>query len=444
MKTALRKRIRRLSYILLPCSVLLLLFISPALQAPAAEDSFYSGSVAQLRKELADCESNETKFRVAMAELKRLWEKKAALAKEHQRTRRIFMRAKEGRDETLDIANKAWNEYQNLRKRCESAYKSSGRPMSEYDTRWYEVKECVEEQWFVTRVYDKKLSAYLLKENEYWESRSKDLKAYELSYNASKEYLGALNQYGLGTGSTMDEFMSADERSTPEAKLREISGRCRNLRVKCGIEGYDPAVRVAAAIKDCRFGDADRFAADMPTGPARAALERNLAEARARAQQVYRIFQEGKELYNRGKAEESSGGFDRARSLYQEALARFGQARDLERCESRLPTIYNALSVVGKRISGLKAHETQQPREKTKIFHNPTIGGLPIDACYQWAKDCQKPAADEFCRRNGFSGAASWKTDEPMPRTRIISSGQICETGKNWRSCGGFTFIECK
>ena len=70
-------------------------------------------------------------------------------------------------------------------------------------------------------------------------------------------------------------------------------------------------------------------------------------------------------------------------------------------------------------------------------FNAPQYRGIPWDWCKTWARDCGKPAAHDFCRRQGYSHAARWGT-RMMNRTYVVGSKKICK-GK----CGGFTYIDC-
>lgn len=79
----------------------------------------------------------------------------------------------------------------------------------------------------------------------------------------------------------------------------------------------------------------------------------------------------------------------------------------------------------------------------TETFNTPVIrGGYRLDWCLHWARDCGRPAADEFCRRRGFRRALRFAIDEDIGHrdpTRIITSGRICDQ----RFCDGFRFITC-
>ncbi len=78
-----------------------------------------------------------------------------------------------------------------------------------------------------------------------------------------------------------------------------------------------------------------------------------------------------------------------------------------------------------------------RPRQ-THDFKNPSVRGYRVDRCLYWGRDCDKPAADRFCRDNGFAEAESWGLAQARP-TLIMGDGQIC----NADYCGGFSYIRC-
>lgn len=75
---------------------------------------------------------------------------------------------------------------------------------------------------------------------------------------------------------------------------------------------------------------------------------------------------------------------------------------------------------------------------KVRVFRNPKYKGYWVDRCRIWARECDRPAADEFCRRMGYRTATdfSWNLRKP---TRILTSGLIC----NANFCGGFSKVVC-
>ncbi|WYD82072.1 MAG: hypothetical protein V8K32_06710 [Candidatus Electrothrix gigas] len=75
-------------------------------------------------------------------------------------------------------------------------------------------------------------------------------------------------------------------------------------------------------------------------------------------------------------------------------------------------------------------------------FNTPMFQGKRLDWCRYWAKDCGKPAADAWCRSQGFETASEFLIDENIGKsfpTKVIGTGQICN--KNF--CDGFKKITC-
>lgn len=72
-------------------------------------------------------------------------------------------------------------------------------------------------------------------------------------------------------------------------------------------------------------------------------------------------------------------------------------------------------------------------------FHRPTNSdGYRIDHCLYWAADCDRPAANEFCRARGFRKAVDWELESVSP-TFVMGDGSICEGSH----CIGFRYIRC-
>jgi tetratricopeptide (TPR) repeat protein len=74
-------------------------------------------------------------------------------------------------------------------------------------------------------------------------------------------------------------------------------------------------------------------------------------------------------------------------------------------------------------------------------IEQPRLGKLRLDWCREWAQQCGKAAADEFCRRQGFAEAASFaKASNVGEPTRVIGGGQVCS--QPW--CASFAAISCR
>jgi len=78
---------------------------------------------------------------------------------------------------------------------------------------------------------------------------------------------------------------------------------------------------------------------------------------------------------------------------------------------------------------------------QTQVFNNPRVNGYAVDRCLYFGSQCNQPAADEFCRRNGFQRARRFAWNFMAP-TLVLGSRQICKVpGRG--GCGGFTQITC-
>ncbi len=77
-----------------------------------------------------------------------------------------------------------------------------------------------------------------------------------------------------------------------------------------------------------------------------------------------------------------------------------------------------------------------------QVFPLPEYAGHRIDLCRVWGSECGQPAADEFCRRNGFTSAEGFTIDHDIgsaTATRTLVDGGIC----NQQFCDGFESITC-
>lgn len=78
----------------------------------------------------------------------------------------------------------------------------------------------------------------------------------------------------------------------------------------------------------------------------------------------------------------------------------------------------------------------------TRAFPEPLFKGRRLDWCRGWRDTCGKSTADEFCKLNGFTVAASFSPDPHIGArqpTRQIASGMVCDH----ELCDGFKEITC-
>ena len=62
-----------------------------------------------------------------------------------------------------------------------------------------------------------------------------------------------------------------------------------------------------------------------------------------------------------------------------------------------------------------------------------------LDWCLTWASNCGKPAADNFCKRQRYTGATTFTSEPGVGKTRVSGTNQIC----NGKGCTGFKTITC-
>lgn len=73
---------------------------------------------------------------------------------------------------------------------------------------------------------------------------------------------------------------------------------------------------------------------------------------------------------------------------------------------------------------------------EVRNFFTPRIEGARVDACLS-AGACGKPAADAFCRAEGYDHAMIFQR-ESYASTRAIDSGKTCLSG-----CTAFAQVKC-
>lgn len=78
----------------------------------------------------------------------------------------------------------------------------------------------------------------------------------------------------------------------------------------------------------------------------------------------------------------------------------------------------------------------------TDTIKKPMFNGKRLDWCASWTSDCGKPAADAFCKSQGYAEATKFERDPHIGSsspTRVISTGAVCDLAH----CDGFLEITC-
>ncbi|WP_373506163.1 hypothetical protein [Aestuariivirga sp.] len=83
------------------------------------------------------------------------------------------------------------------------------------------------------------------------------------------------------------------------------------------------------------------------------------------------------------------------------------------------------------------ATTTTLAHAEVRNFFSPEVKGARVDACLSDGA-CGKPAADAFCKAEGYDHAMIFQR-ENAASTRIIDSGQACSDG----SCTAFRQVKC-
>lgn len=78
-----------------------------------------------------------------------------------------------------------------------------------------------------------------------------------------------------------------------------------------------------------------------------------------------------------------------------------------------------------------------QAEAGVRNFFMPAVDGLRVDACLS-AGPCGKPAADAFCKMEGYDRAMIFQR-ESFATSRKLDSGKACEGA----SCTAFKQVKC-
>ena len=102
------------------------------------------------------------------------------------------------------------------------------------------------------------------------------------------------------------------------------------------------------------------------------------------------------------------------------------------------PLANQALPGTGGHAFTVRAQGVERPGEDRRRFENPRVNGQVVDRCLNSASNCEQPAADNFCRLNGYAGAVYFRLEYTRP-TLVVADNKVC----NDKTCQGFTAITC-
>jgi hypothetical protein len=103
------------------------------------------------------------------------------------------------------------------------------------------------------------------------------------------------------------------------------------------------------------------------------------------------------------------------------------------------------------RTSGIVAGQLGQGPEppvtsavyNNENFVNPTYNGYRLDWCRIFETERGAPAADAFCRAQGFSRVGAFKF-QPKPGVATMTIGQNSVCDPQWHGCDSFEFVRCR
>ncbi|HEY9141594.1 MAG TPA: hypothetical protein VIN93_11915 [Bryobacteraceae bacterium] len=102
------------------------------------------------------------------------------------------------------------------------------------------------------------------------------------------------------------------------------------------------------------------------------------------------------------------------------------------------PLANQVLTGTSGRTFTARAQGVERNSEDKRRFENPRVNGQVVDRCLNSAANCEQPAADNFCRLNGYAGAVYFRLEYTRP-TLVVGDNKVC----NDKTCQGFTAIAC-
>lgn len=102
------------------------------------------------------------------------------------------------------------------------------------------------------------------------------------------------------------------------------------------------------------------------------------------------------------------------------------------------PLANQAVPGTGGHAFAARAQGVEHRDEESRRFENPRVNGQVVDRCLNWTSNCEQPAADNFCRLNGYAGAVYFRLEYTHP-TLVVADNKVC----NDKTCQGFTAITC-
>jgi len=116
----------------------------------------------------------------------------------------------------------------------------------------------------------------------------------------------------------------------------------------------DPRIgETEAAIGKCDFDKAKALIGQLPAGPGRTRLEKQLNEAIAREDRVRKLWDEAAQEYTKAQTEDKAGHLPQSRAAYERTLQKLDAAKNETKCDHRKKQIGLSRGIVSDRLDDL-------------------------------------------------------------------------------------------
>lgn len=126
------------------------------------------------------------------------------------------------------------------------------------------------------------------------------------------------------------------------------------------------------------------------------------------------------------------------------AVARYQRARAKSLAQrSGDPALESKLTRPAPPAPILDAAPPEQTTQPERMFRRPRHKEHRLDSCLYSGKECGKPAADAWCRQQGYSRASKLEIEENIGAatpTLVLGDGRVCAD----MECDGFQSVTCR
>ena len=250
----------------------------------------------------------------------------------------------EAAESALDVAEK---EYESKNKKCERLKRVN--PHLNYTN----IPECVDAANFLLHVVGGRK-----------ETRKKKLKDFAQKGDLHQERIlereGSFSDYirevykSLSPGiSRLMMGYDKEPGRTPNELKNQLDGHCNKLQSESQQDKERATQITVSLVKDCKFGEADRFVKSLPDYKEKADLAKPISDARKREDDAAKKYEEGRRYYREGQIEERAERISQAGDRYRDAIANFKEARAISKCDIRIQQFDKAIVTLNTALARL-------------------------------------------------------------------------------------------